>query len=365
MTARPGVTERVDGPVHLRYGDYFDAVHRFLARDDFRMLNEALEQRLMKRVDADRLHRVKIFLVKHGEFYHPARIELQLDGQRLNFVLNVAVSEIGRGCLANEFRCLTRLGRHPASAHIPRVYGQGEVASPAGPNLLMWLGEWFEEFHEFHWAGSDAGGKPMLGIWDPCTGKRYLDDHQTGLVFSQAAAILTDFFNLTTFEQIHSWHHAAGDFVLRQQHDRIDVRLVTVRNYTGMLAAEPQKSAPELTLQAMLLFLIRLSLRMRLDRLDGVGDLVWADEAVVRHTVAGFRSALVKKWRPSPLPETPIKCFDVYMARCSEADLRDIVKAVIAAYPTHHPEKRLLIQKAQAHAAVLYRTLSDSLGDAG
>jgi hypothetical protein len=81
--------------------------------------------------------------------------------------------------------------------------------------------------------------------------------------------------------------------------------------------------------------------------------------------VAGFRSALAEKPQPAQLPDTPTRCFDAYMARCQEADLQEILEAVVAAYPADHPEKPFLTQEARAHAAVLFRTLSDSAGGTG
>jgi hypothetical protein len=231
----------------------------------------------------------------------------------------------------------------------------------------MWLGQWFGDFHEFHWTGGGTGRTPGLGIWDPRTGKRLLDKAQIGPLFHQASAILTHFFDLTTYEHIHPWHHAAGDFVVRRQNDRLDVRLITVRGYPRMLAAGLRKTVPEpdagLPLQAMLLFLLKLSLRMRLDRMDGVGDLVWADAGVVEPVVAGFRSALAQKPSPSHLPDTPIRCFDAYMDGCTESDLQEILAAVVGAYPPDHPEKSLLQRQFQGHAALLFRSIADSLGE--
>jgi len=359
-----GAPDEAPGPVS--YGDYFNAVHRFLVRDDHRVLKTAVEQIIGENSGFDRPKHIAIFLVKHGEWYHPSRIELELEDRRLDFVLNVALSETGRRRLADEVHCLTRLGGHPAAEYLPAVYGHGEVATASGAILPMWLGQWFGGFHEFHWTDCGTGCTPGLCIWDPRTGKRLLDSNQVGPVYRQAAAILTDFFDLTTFEHIHPWHHAAGDFVVRQQRDRLDVRLITVRGYPALIDPGPRNAVPGpdagLTLQVVLLFLLKLSLRMRLDRLDGVGDPVWADAAVVRHTVGGFRAALARKRSPSHLPDTPINCFDAFMDGCTESDLQQLLKAVIAAYPDRHPEKSLLLREFQAHAVILYREMAERLG---
>ena len=136
-----------------------------------------------------------------------------------------------------------------------------------------------------------------------------------------------------------------------------------------MIAGTDTKNTPVagtgLTLQVMLLFLLKLSLRMRLDRLDGVGDLVWADESVVRETVAGFRSALAQKPQPEQLPDTPIQCFDAYMTQCSESVLQEILEAVIADYPENHPEKSILLRETKGHARILFQSIMDSIGMTG
>ena len=113
-----------------------------------------------------------------------------------------------------------------------------------------------------------------------------------------------------------------------------------------------------LILQLLLLFLVRLSLRMRVDRFDGVGKLLWADETVVNATVTGFLAALARKPPSLGLPETPLICFDYFFSRCSEADLHEITREVAAACPDGHPEKTLLSQNASAHAAQLFTALS-------
>ena len=338
----------------------------FLAQDRCRCLSRALRQQTDRLLNAGDIRRIHVFLVKHGQYYHPARIEVDVGGRPVSFVLNVAVSAAGIAGLDEEYSGLVRLSRHEAARYIPRAYASGRVRISAGAPVGMWLGEWFDGFHEFHWSRSESGGRPAMAVWDPQTGRRYLDGALIGALYHQAAAILTLFFDLDSFEQIHGWHHAAGDFVLRNDEDRIRLRLVTVRSYRSLLSAPPRKNdrAPDavLVLQLMLLFLVRLSLRMRLDRFDGVGEPVWAGDAAVPHTVSGFRAALARKPRPDALPAPPLDCFDAFFTQCSRADLDDIVMAVAAAYSSDQPEGRLLRQNARRHSALMFASLRDSIG---
>ena len=216
MGPKPMVTDPPENVSRaFSYGQYFDAVTRFLTWDGCRRLFHALERHFNESVESNAIQQIRIFLVKHGEFYHPSRIDLELGSRKASFVLNVAVSETGRGCLDTEVDSLGRLSRHAQAAYIPKVYAKGEVSSQGRADLKMWLGEWFDGFHEFHWSSnSDAEGL-MLAVWDPHTTARYLALSQAGNIYCEAAAILTHFYNLTTFEQIYPWHHGAGDFIVR------------------------------------------------------------------------------------------------------------------------------------------------------
>jgi hypothetical protein len=226
----------------------------------------------------------------------------------------------------------------------------------------MWLGEWFNGFHEFHWSRNEATGRPAVAVWNPRAGKRHLNAEQAGSLYCQAAAVLTRFYDLLSFEQVYPWHHAAGDFVVRLAADRLDVRLITVRGYRSLFAAPPGprggRIGADLIMQALLLFVIRLSLRMRLDRLDGVGELFWADAAVVPDTLKGVRRALAEKTVPAVLPDAPLRCFDIFTSTCSEADLQELITALADLYPPDHPERAILQAHTREHAAALCRALA-------
>ena len=98
----------------------------------------------------------------------------------------------------------------------------------------MFLGEWFEGYNEFHISLDPADEKHKIIVWDHEHGNYFLSTDQTKALYRQAAKILTCYYNVETFEQISSWHHAAGDFVLKCQNDEIDLKLITVRQYRPM-----------------------------------------------------------------------------------------------------------------------------------
>ena len=85
------------------------------------------------------------------------------------------------------------------------------------------------------------------------------------------AAILTGYFDTRSFAQIYPWHPAAGDFIARIAGDGVAVRLVAARQYGPLVG--PPDLPPE---EALLFFFLNLTLRLRVDRLDGVGEVAWA-----------------------------------------------------------------------------------------
>jgi hypothetical protein len=154
----------------------------------------------------------------------------------------------------------------------------------------MFVAEWFQDYHEFHLHRDQADGSNRMLLWDLGRGSRYLSEHQRIALYRLGAKILTLYYNWNNFKQIYPWHHAAGDFVLREKGDAVDLRLVTVRDYATVMDFTTGKKAGKLF--ALILFFLHLTIQMRIDRLDGVGDVVWAEDYCLEGTVAGFFEGL-------------------------------------------------------------------------
>ena len=88
------------------------------------------------------------------------------------------------------------------------------------------------------------------------------------------------------FSQIYPWHHGAGDFVLKAEKGECSVRLTTARNYRPILFfPSGQKETPYLSL---LYFLLNMTIRMRLDRIEGTGKTIWIEPWVLLPVLNGF-----------------------------------------------------------------------------
>jgi hypothetical protein len=264
-------------------------------------------------------------------------------------VVNVAASPAGRDRIEREFTLLKRLGREFQQPCLPRVYALAEIGCPDGKKLPMFSGQWFEGFFEFHLTAEPPEGMSRVIVWDPDNPPFYLSEKQAQNAFRQVAAILTGAYNFFTFEQIRAWHHAAGDFILRPvDADRVDIRLITVREY----APHIEKAAPDpaALIEGLLLFFLNLTLRNRIDRLDGTGGLAWADDYILKGTIDGFFSGLEVIVPNLDLPSSFPGEFKNYLRSHPPGALRELFSALVARIPEASPERNFVKKRIDRHA---------------
>jgi hypothetical protein len=222
--------------------------------------------------------------------------------------------------------------------------------------VSMFLGQWFDGFHEFHWSRHPDARMQRLAVWDPATGTRHLTKQQAEGIYQQAAMILTAYFNPITFEQIFAWHHAAGDFIVNAAQDPPAVKLITVRQYAPLFKnVEP---GPETIMQSWQVFLFNLSLRMRLDRLDGVGDMTWAPGLALKASVKGFFKGLRLQLTAQDLPSELADHFCIYIKSLSKSDITDGLGAVVATYNPAMPGLDIVKAHVRSHAAALHAVVT-------
>jgi hypothetical protein len=345
-----------DNQATITYGDYFLAAHRFLEQGRYANLLPAVCGCTQRLVDPLEIGAVKITLEKHGQFYHPLRLTLDIDGSRLSFVINGAVTTDGCAYLQKDFDNIRSLNRRLPFGFLPQVYRRGTVHLPGRSGAVgMFIGQWLEGFHEFHLSGEPAEDNDRLLVWDPLKGAYRLSDTARRDIYRQAARILTAFYNLETFEHISAWHHAAGDFIARIDGKSTEVRLITVRNYGPLFAGASDDA--DVILQALLVFLLNLSVKMRLDRVDGVGAVAWASDDVVGATVAGFFDGLTLQADGGRIPLELRDFFRVYLKSLSAVELDDVLGAMYERTFSQMPESETVCKHLKHHAEVLLQTI--------
>ena len=336
------------GGAMVTYGDYFTAVHRFLEGERFVTLTGAVRERLGQSVTAADLGTIRIYLEKHGYFYHPARITVAVANRRPAFVVNVAVTEIGRSYLKADFDNIRLLNDQFPYRFLPQVYCKGAVTLPGRSRRLeMFLGEWLEGYHEFHLSGEPAELNSRLIVWDPVKGAHPLSKQQRADIYRQIALILTAYYDLETFEQIFAWHNAAGDFIVKTDGGQIDIRLITVRKYAPLFA--DVSGDADTVLQAMLIFWLNLSIRIRLDRFDGVGEFGYADDDIVEAALNGFFDGLSLQVRFGRIPKELPDLFAGYLKALASDDRDTLLGGIALRTQCPAPEKALIRKHLKHH----------------
>jgi hypothetical protein len=283
-------------PFKTPYGKYFNSMEEFLKRDEFNGVLTAVSKKTGREISPDEISEILIRAEKHGLLYHPASVELILrnGGGRVKFGLNVAVSGTGVKWLHNEISSLRELHDRYRLPYLPEVYFSGDSDS-----MVFLLEDWFEDYHEFH-ISRDEDGSEALQLWKFGGGYLNLTGRQAFEIYRQASKILTLYYDFEDFNYIYPWHHAAGDFIVRIVDSEVDVRLTTARSYTPLLDFQRDEINP---LFAVFYFFLHLSLHMRLDKIDGVGEVAWAEDSCVDAAVQGFCEALRKKENFKKNPE--------------------------------------------------------------
>ncbi len=349
------------GEPGVSYGDYFQAVRRFLTAGRFAVLVGAVKEQSGRSVAPSDLGPLRIYLEKHGRYYHPARVTVEVGNTRPAFVVNVAVTRTGRAFLGRDYGNMRRLGNRFPYRFLPRVYGRGQAVLPG--RLDMFVGEWLEGYHEFHLSADpggrapapSAGKKCRLVVWDPVAGVRPLPALQRAAIYRRAALILTAYYDLGSFEHIASWHNAAGDFIVKTGGPQIDLRLITVRNYAPLFADVPVNA--DTILQALLVFFLKLSIRLRLDRFDGVGAYGWADEAAVAAAVDGFFDGLALQVRCERIPPGLPGLFATYLKALTGEDRDALLAGIVLRMRGPAAETALVREHLERHGEELTRAI--------
>ena len=349
----------------IRYADYYQAARSFLENNAYAVILRAVSRQLDRAVKDSDIEEVRITLQKHGEFYHPARIEIFVFQKRLSMVLNVAVSEIGRRFIEKEYQNLKRLNTEQPFDDLPQVYGFGRIPGSGGSNFAMFLGQWFDGYHEFHISIDPTDNKPKIMVWDDRRGRFFLPADQTRTLYARVSKILTGYYNLESFEQIFSWHHAAGDFIVKTDAQSLELKLISVRKYGSLFGSHKQpptgQSNSELILQALLVFFLNLSIRMRLDRIDGIGEMVWSNPLAVDAALIGFLEALSVKPDIPSLPDSPLACFIAYLASCRQTDLLKLSESIVERFNPRMSELPLVKKNLHTHVETLHRSVRQIL----
>ncbi|SMC26963.1 hypothetical protein SAMN02746041_02825 [Desulfacinum hydrothermale DSM 13146] len=271
----------------VRYADYFSALESALTSHGMQALREALGSAWGAAVKPEEIDRVHVESVKHGAFYHVARMEVAVGSQRISLAMNSAFTPHRQAVMHRELKALDRVSAGPGAPFFPRCHYQGQYpcvdVNEKVHRVSYFLAQWFDGYHEFHLR--DAPGAQNLHVWDGSPDGILLGGREAAAVFREGARILTLCLDRATFEQVYPWHHAAGDMVVRCGGRAPRLRVISARDYRAIV---PGGQEAHERLAAIMSFFYVLTLRLRLDRHEGTGRLLWADGVWVPAMVEGF-----------------------------------------------------------------------------
>jgi hypothetical protein len=326
------------------YKRYFYSIRDFFLRDKLKPLLEAANKKLGREIQRKEVNEIIVRSEKHGFLYHPSSIEVILKDDKVKFGLNVAISEIGKDWLKEEFSVLKRLNRKFNLPYLPEPYFFGELNA-----MSFLLEDWFEGYHEFH-IFRDKDNAQRLKLWDFDHGYKYLSSEQRFDLYKQASKILTLYYDFKDYSQILHWHHSAGDFVAKLEDKDVEIRLTTARRYEPLMVLRDKN--PINPFLGLFCFFLNLTIRMRLDKLDGMGEVAWVDDICLEATVKGFLEALKLKEGLKHYIGSA-EDFLRLLKSFGEEELKIILNPVIDLY-TKEENFPVLIENLENHIRKLY-----------
>lgn len=345
----------------LTLGDYFEAIQNFVLKDHGRPLIKVLREHLRSDIGIESISKMLIRTEKHGALYHLASVEVFCRGLSMKICVSTAVSPNGKAWLRHEFELLKFLNLRSTFSYLPVPYFEGDVkiwSDCGNESLSMFLTEWFENYHEWHLSIDGKGKEQGIYVWDLKKGHWLASKDQEFEIFRQASKILTLYYDIRNFNQIYPWHHAAGDFIVRKEKGIIDVKLTTVRKYEPIMLFSSKDSVDPMV--ALTYFFLNLSIRMRLDRLDGVGVRVWADCFSLRALIQGFFDGLRIMEEGSGYCLGQVRDLPVLFKGFDQDEIGGLFCPLLDLYAQEDPGDFSLIQaNLGSHVQELYEVIQD------
>ena len=349
-------------------GEYFLAAQNFLTRDNGEMLCRAVSSLAD---NAGRIQSLAVSLEKHGAFYHPLKITITTRlCPSIYLVLNGAVKEPGLGLIKTEHQSLASMAKKVVPSFIPRVFGAGEITLH-GRKTAFFMGEWFAGFCEFHVTQTPGGNQ--MALWQDDGTHMVIFWHHAARIYEKIAYVLTAYYDIHTGHEIYPWHHAAGDFVAAAGAMQTgDVRLITIRGTAPVNdAAQDTTASGAHLLSCLVLYFLNLTLRMRLDRLDGTGPMVFLPNIVLDATIKGVLTALDHRangflgagTEEPPVPKDICPVFVDFVNGFSQAQLKNIMANIVDAWHPDPAEPALVRENLCSHCSRICQVLQVQYSD--
>jgi hypothetical protein len=332
--ARPFIVEPLQNHPFMTLGDFFHTVGHFILGKAGPFLISVLSQSWGRDVTLHDIDSIIIRYEKYGTLYQIASAEVISGSWKAKFAVSVALTPTARENIKLEYNLLSYINTRTGFSYLPRAFCiNSEDIEKDGQvdTIVLTLAEWFEGYHEWHFS-KDDGGRDTIVIWDTGRGNRPASDQEAYTIITEASKILTLYYDVDTSERIIPWHHGAGDFIVSTSAGAVDVRLVTARGYEPFTSADAGETIDPA--RGLLLFLLELTTKMRLDKLEGVGDTTWAGGAFVTAAVEGFFQAMKTKESQNQCGLIKVEDFMDSVKALSQDEIGQIIRSQLDEYQT-------------------------------
>ncbi len=347
-------TEKKVDNSYLTYGDYFGLIYNFITYNNFKNILTAIYKINNKIINED-IENINIYLKKHGQFYHPSKIDIIIKkNNKISLVLNIALNKEGKSVINREYNILKEINIKYKNTYLPEVFNLCEIKVNDDLKAILFLGQWFENFCEFH-ISMDLNNIKKIIVWNFTEKNYYLSGKQEKELYKNVAKIITFYYNPETFEQIYPWHHAAGDFVIKKNSDQIDLKLITVRQYLPMV--DTVKKDIVFQIEILLLFFLNLSIRIRIDRLDGTGGIVWSNDIAIDGFIEGFCQAMNEKNNTNCI--NIYSCFKDFILNLEKEELNYYFKEILESYNNKTSEVEFINNNLKKHISLLHKKIKN------
>ena len=356
--ARPFIVRPFQNHPFMTLRDYFLAISDLILREGGQSLTALLNRLWKRKVEIAEVDTVAVRYEKYGTLYHISSVEVVAGTERMRLTVSAAVTDESKEALDREFALLQQLSSQKSLSYLPQVYCKHAVQirkAEGSDTLFITLSEWFENYHEWHFSRDDEGRERII-VWDTENGYRFVSERETGEIIRQAATILTSYYDTTTYRRIFPWHHGAGDFVVRTAGGAVDVKLVAARRYEPITPPEQDREISPV--RAIILFFLETTVKMRLDKYEGMGESTWADASVVGAAMDGFFRAL--RLKESEGETLAIKVDDVMkqLKGFTEEELKRLLHAHLNQIASRDSsDYAMILNHIDEHARDVYRAI--------
>ncbi|OPY72866.1 MAG: hypothetical protein A4E63_01089 [Syntrophorhabdus sp. PtaU1.Bin050] len=352
--ARPFMVAPFERHPFMTLRDFFSAIRDFILSSEGQPLVALLSRSRNRPVSMEEIGTITIRYEKYGTLYQIASAEIPVNGSRMKFAVSTAVSPFAQKTLDREFKLIGELNHRTSPSYLPQAYYIGTTRveqEKQTETLTMTLSEWFDDYHEWHFSSDDEESDRIV-IWDMGGGNRFASESESYEIIRQASRILTLYYDAGTYCRVAPWHHGGGDFIVRTGAEGVTVKLVTARGYDPLASLSTQKKINPYN--ALLLFFLELTLKMRLDKLEGMGETTWAGASVVKAAYHGFMQALKIKEEQEEWEDVEVENFTALLLSLRRDEVEKLIRSHLDEYVFHDTsDYRAVMNHLERHAADL------------